>query len=76
MGAMIGLAVGYVLGTKAGQKGYDELQDAWETISSSEEVRDMLIGGLAMARDLVRHGRTLLAERLAVPAGTDLRSVA
>ena len=76
MGAMIGLAVGYVLGTKAGQKGYEELQDAWDTISSSEEVRDMLVGGMAMARDLLRHGRALLAERLASPPGADLRSVA
>jgi hypothetical protein len=64
VGAIIGVLIGYVLGTKAGPNGYQELMKSWETISSSEEVRDMLSGGLSVARDLVDRGRSMLVERL------------
>ncbi len=67
MGAMVGLVIGYVLGTRAGDKGFEELRSAWKTISSSDEVRDMLIGGLSLARDTARQGRGMLAERLQLP---------
>lgn len=67
MGAMVGLVIGYVLGTRAGKKGFDELRDAWTTISTSEEVRDMLTGGLAIAGDAMRQGRGMLADRLQMP---------
>jgi hypothetical protein len=64
MGAVIGMVVGYVLGTRAGDDGYRELKDAWKTISTSAEVKDMVVGGMAMAGDMLRQGRGLLAERL------------
>jgi hypothetical protein len=64
MGAIIGMVIGYVMGTRAGDQGYQELKDAWKTISSSQEVKDMVSGGMAMAGDLLRQGRGLLAERL------------
>ena len=73
MGAMIGLAIGYVMGTRAGEQGYDELRDAWRTISSSEEVRDMLAGAASLAAVMLRQGRGRLAERLQVPEDRDLR---
>ena len=76
MGAIVGVVIGYVLGTRAGEKGWDELRDAWHTISTSEEVRDMVSGGLAMAGDLLARGRSMLAERLAEPGGDGLRSAA
>jgi hypothetical protein len=66
MGLVVGLVVGYVLGTRAGDKGFEELRDAWETISTSEEVKDMVTGGLSMASDLLTHGRGILADRLSV----------
>ena len=74
MGAIIGFILGYVLGTKSGDNGFAELQDSWRTISSSEEVKDLLAGGFAMARDLVRQGAGLVAGRLA--GEPELRSVA
>jgi hypothetical protein len=64
MGALVGVVIGYVLGTKAGEKGYDELRTAWKTITSSDEVKDLASGGLSLARDLLRRGRGLLADRL------------
>jgi hypothetical protein len=42
MGTVMGFVLGYMLGTKAGDQGYKELREAWATISSSEEVRDIL----------------------------------
>ena len=67
MGAIVGVVIGYVLGTRAGEKGWEELQEACHTISTSEEVRDLVSGGLSMAGDLVRQGSALLAERLNPP---------
>jgi len=65
MGAMLGVLIGYYLGVKAGPKGFEELQDAWTTISKSAELKDMMTGGVSIARDLVRQGGALLATRLA-----------
>jgi len=65
MGAIVGFVLGYVLGTRAGPDGYEELVESWKTISSSEEVRQMVSGGIAVLRDLVRQGRGMLVERLA-----------
>jgi hypothetical protein len=64
MGAMIGMVIGYVLGTRAGERGFEELKDAWQTITTSEEVKDMVVGGVSLLGDLARQGRDLLAERL------------
>jgi hypothetical protein len=64
MGTMIGFAMGYMLGTRAGERGWEELRESWKTISTSGEMRDLLSGGLALARDLLRQGATLMAERL------------
>lgn len=68
MGAVIGVVIGYVLGTRAGEKGYEELRDAFNTIRSSEEVRDMVSGGLSIGRDLLRRGSEMLADRLQAAA--------
>ena len=65
MGTVLGFVIGYVVGSKAGDQGYEELRDAWATISSSEEVRDIISGGLAALADVVRQGRSVLAGRLA-----------
>jgi hypothetical protein len=65
MGTVLGFLVGYYLGVKAGPKGYDELQEAWATISSSDEAKALVTGGLAVGRDLVRRSAGVLASRLA-----------
>jgi hypothetical protein len=73
MGAMVGMVIGYVLGTRAGERGFDELRDSWETISSSQEVRDMIAGGVSLAAVMLRQGRVALAERLQLPDDAGLR---
>ncbi len=73
MGAMVGMVIGYVLGTRAGERGFEELKESWETISSSQEVRDMIAGGVALAAVMLRQGRSALAERLQLPEDRGLR---
>jgi|SoiMethySBSTD1v2_1073268.scaffolds.fasta_scaffold961587_2 hypothetical protein len=73
MGAMVGVVIGYVLGTRAGERGFEELKESWDTISSSQEVRDMISGGLALAAVMLRQGRGVLAERLQLPEDRGLR---
>ncbi len=53
MGTIIGVAIGYVLGARAGEESWAEFQDAWKVISSSEEVRDLVAGGFTLGRDLL-----------------------
>lgn len=65
MGTIIGFALGYALGTRAGEKGWQQLVSSWRAISSSDEVKDMVGGALSTARDLLRRGAGLLADRLA-----------
>jgi hypothetical protein len=64
MGVIIGVVVGYVMGVKSGEQGLEELREAWATIKSSEEAKELLAGGLAMAASLVSRGGGMLAERL------------
>jgi len=73
MGVIIGVVVGYALGTRAGEQGWQEFKEAWKVISSSQEVRDLLIGGLSLTRDLVIRGNNILASQ---DERTDLRPVA
>jgi hypothetical protein len=53
MGTILGVIIGYVLGTRAGEQGFEELREAWKVITSSEEVRDLVTGSLSMGRDLI-----------------------
>jgi hypothetical protein len=76
MGTMLGMVIGYVLGTRAGEKGYDELRDAWKTIRTSEEVKDLAVGGIALGRSLLQRGSSLLAERLQTGDNAGLKTVA
>ena len=41
MGVIIGVIVGFALGSRAGSEGWSEIEDAWHTISTSEEVRGL-----------------------------------
>jgi hypothetical protein len=61
MGVVIGMVIGYALGSQAGQDAWPELQEAWKTIVASEEVRDMVAGGVSMARDLLGRRGELFA---------------
>jgi hypothetical protein len=57
MGTIIGFVVGYLLGVRAGAKGWEELEGSLRTITSSPEVRDLVAGALSTARDLVGQGQ-------------------
>ena len=61
MGVVIGVLVGYAIGSKAGSEAWPEVEDAWKTIVASEEVRDLLSGGVSLARDLLSRRGDLLA---------------
>jgi hypothetical protein len=77
MGTIVGVVIGYVLGTRSGDKGWQELEESWKVIRSSEEVRDLLSGALSMLRDLVQRGGKILAgAREAQSSGSSLRQVA
>ncbi len=76
MGTVIGVVVGYALGTRAGEQGWEEFRESWKVITSSEEVRDLLSGGLSMARQLIGRGGEYLAGAAGSAGGSSLRSVA
>ena len=61
MGVVIGVVVGYVMGSRAGSDAWSELEEAWKTIISSEEVQDLVSGGASMARDLLSRRAEILA---------------
>lgn len=67
MGVIIGWAVGYVMGAKAGEQGVQELKEAWTTIRKSEEAHRLAAGGLLMARSLASRGAAMVAERFQGP---------
>jgi len=60
---MIGFAVGYVLGTRAGEEGFEELKATLKALTSSDEVKDLLTGGFSLLSDAVKSGREVLSER-------------
>jgi hypothetical protein len=77
VGTIIGVVVGYALGTRAGDDGWTEFRDAWKVISSSEEVRDMVSAGLSMTREFLGRGSEMLAGTLSGPRdAATLRPVA
>jgi hypothetical protein len=76
VGAIVGFVLGYVLGTRAGAEGQNQLKEAWSTITSSEELKDLLSGGISVLTDLAKQGRGLLADRLAATERPELTRVA
>jgi hypothetical protein len=71
MGVVIGVLVGYAIGSKAGSEAWPELEDAWRTIVASEEVRDLLSGGVSLARDLLSRRGDLVAGVLGLGDSSD-----
>jgi hypothetical protein len=66
MGVVIGIVVGYALGSRAGAEAWPELEEAWKTIISSEEVRDLVSGGVSIATDIFARRGEFLAGLLGV----------
>lgn len=76
MAAVISFGIGYLLGTRAGENGLEELKSSWRTIAGSPEMRRLATSAMSIARDLVFQGRGVLADRINPGTGTPLRSVA
>ncbi|HUC15671.1 MAG TPA: hypothetical protein VMS00_14570 [Acidimicrobiales bacterium] len=73
MGVIIGVVVGYAFGTHAGEKGWSEISEAWKVIRNNEEVRDLVVGGLMVAREVLKGSGKFVA---APGARSSLRPVA
>jgi hypothetical protein len=66
MGVIIGVVVGFALGSRAGSEGWAEIEEAWHTITTSEEVRDFVAGGISIARDVLERRAEVIAGILGV----------
>ena len=69
---MIGFALGYVFGTRAGAEAYEEMTDALKTIVSSGELKELAGAAIAMVADVLRNGTNGLGEG----SGSQLRRIA
>lgn len=56
MGVMLGFFVGYVMGTRAGREGFDELVTTVRQILGSSELRELVSGGVSVLGEAVRAG--------------------
>lgn len=69
MGTLFGFAVGYVLGARTGNPGYERLRGAWVELRNSRELREFLDaarahvqGSLRTASDRLGDGEQLMAQ--------------
>ena len=62
MGVMVGFAVGYLLGTRAGDEGYQEMMGALKTITSSGELKELAGAAVGMLADLLKQGTGALGD--------------
>jgi hypothetical protein len=67
MGVIIGVLVGYALGSKAGPDAWREAEDAWHTIYTSEEVRDLVAGATDILRQIVEKRAEIVAGLIGSP---------
>jgi hypothetical protein len=67
MGVIIGVIVGYALGSNAGPEAWAEIEDAWHTIYTSEEVRDLVAGGVDIVRQVVEKRAEIVAGIIGAP---------
>ncbi len=70
MGVVIGVLIGYALGSRAGPDAWTEIEDAWHTIYTSEEVRDLLSGAVSIARDVLENRAEIVAGIIGSPDGS------
>ena len=76
-GLLVGLGVGYVLGTKAGRERYEELRAAWDQFTGNPSVqrvvskgRDVVETGTERGIRAVEEAGESVKERLEGPQGT------
>jgi hypothetical protein len=76
MGVIIGVVIGYALGSKAGPDAWTELEDAWHTIYTSEEVRDLVAGAVDIVREVLEKRADIVAGIIGAPDRARLRPAA
>jgi len=67
MAAIVGLIIGYLLGIRSGDKGRQEFQESWKTITTSQGFRDMLGGLFALMGEFIQKSRGALAQKIQPP---------
>ena len=61
MGTIIGFVIGYILGVRDGQSGTaSDTLEAWRTIRKSEEFKALVLGGVGIVSQTIRHWQTIL----------------
>ena len=63
MGTLFGFVVGYVLGARAGNPGYERLHEAWTELRQSEEMRAFFDAARSHLQGTLR----IASERLGEP---------
>ena len=63
MATLIGFIVGYLIGVRAGDKGWAELEESVRAIRESPEVRELAAGLLSTAREVVGQGTRAVGGR-------------
>jgi hypothetical protein len=56
MGMLVGFVVGYLVGSRAGREGLEELTKAWATIRESDEFKALTAATAAFARRALDQG--------------------
>ena len=56
MGVMLGFFVGYVMGTRAGQEGFEELMATARQIIGSEQLKELVSGGVSLLGEAAKAG--------------------
>jgi hypothetical protein len=62
VGVMIGFALGYVFGTRAGQEGYEEMVAALKTITTSGELKELAGGVIGILADVLKQSTGALGD--------------
>jgi hypothetical protein len=69
MGTLLGFALGFYLGAKAGPDGIDELTKAWQTISESEDFQALSASAKATVESLMQQGGASVGKLVATLMG-------
>jgi hypothetical protein len=62
VGVMIGFVLGYVVGTRSGAEGFEEMTGAIKSILSSGELKEIAGGAIGMLADVVKQGTSSLGD--------------
>ena len=62
MGVMIGFVLGYVVGTRSGAEGYEELTSSIKSILSSGELKELAGSAIALLGDVLKQGTNALGD--------------